>query len=229
MTDNASFLLFAPPRPPVAIDPQRDVVIGRSPHCDLPLESPGASRCHAAVRTVGDRRLVRDLGSTNGTFVNGERLVGERELEEGDRIEVGDVSVTYCRVEGAMAAAARPTPSDETVVMRRDVGTSNAALRGNLKQFPTFAVLQVLELGAQTGCLTVQCGSAEGRMWFEHGAPVHAEMHGEQGFDAAISITRVETGEFRFEPDATTEERTVRASTTHVLMEASRLADEEAL
>lgn len=229
MTDHASFLLFAPPRPPVVIDPKRDVVIGRSPHCDLPLESPGASRCHAAIRTLGDRRLVRDLGSTNGTFVNGERLTGERALEAGDRIEIGDVSVTYCRVEGAMVEAARPTLTDETVVMKRDTATANAALRGNLQQFPAFAVLQVLELGAQTGRLTIQGGASQGQIWFERGSPVHAVTEDQNGFDAAIALTRTETGQFQFEPDVATEERTVHASTTHVLMEASRLADEEAL
>ena len=222
----SSFLLFAPPRPPVVIDPKRDIVIGRSPQCDLPVDSKGASRCHAAIRTLGDRRLVRDLGSTNGTYVNGMRLTQERELSEGDRIEIGDVAVTYCRVEGTVPQAASPI-TDETVVIRRERPPSSTALRGDLKSFPAFAVLQVLELGAQTGCLTIEADAGDARLWLRDGSPIHAEHGGLDGFDAAIALTRTDAGRFHFEPYVVPERVTIEATVTHVLMEASRLADEE--
>jgi hypothetical protein len=55
---------------------------------------------------------------------------------------------------------------------------------------------------------------------------VHAEAAGCRGFDAAIALTRARSGRFRFDPDATPPERTIEASVTHVLLEASRRADE---
>ena len=58
--------------------------IGRSPEVDLVLESPRVSKLHAEIDANGRGYLIRDLGSRNGTFVNGERLHGERKLDPGD-------------------------------------------------------------------------------------------------------------------------------------------------
>jgi hypothetical protein len=67
-----------------------DVVFGRSPGCDVVLEGDDtASGRHARVFHRDGMVLVEDLGSTNGTFVNGERLVGDRRLEIGDRLAIG--------------------------------------------------------------------------------------------------------------------------------------------
>jgi two-component system, cell cycle response regulator len=68
--------------------PDRDLLIGRRADADLPIHDEGVSRRHATLR-VGDgaARLV-DLGSQNGTFVDGER-VGEVELRDGSRFQLG--------------------------------------------------------------------------------------------------------------------------------------------
>lgn len=58
--------------------------IGRSPEAELVLESPRVSKLHAEIDVNGHGYLIRDLGSRNGTFVNGERLHGERRLQPGD-------------------------------------------------------------------------------------------------------------------------------------------------
>jgi len=63
-------------------------VIGRLGGSDIVLTDPGASRRHAEVRRENGRYVISDLGSTNGTLVNG-RAIGERTLEEGDRISIG--------------------------------------------------------------------------------------------------------------------------------------------
>ena len=72
------------------------VTIGRMNECDIILTDTGASRQHAEVRRNGDRFLVADLGSTNGTLVN-ESTVDERELEEGDRITIGRTVLEFRR------------------------------------------------------------------------------------------------------------------------------------
>ncbi|MCA1727297.1 MAG: DUF3662 and FHA domain-containing protein, partial [Actinobacteria bacterium] len=75
----------------------RDVIsLGRMNDCDIVLEDTGASRKHAEVRRDGDRFVVADLGSTNGTLVN-EATVTERELEEGDRITIGRTVLEFRR------------------------------------------------------------------------------------------------------------------------------------
>lgn len=70
--------------------------IGRLPDCDLHLDDSTVSREHAAVVRRGDQWWVLDLGSTNGTRVNG-RAAGEHALTDGDVIELGDVEVTFRR------------------------------------------------------------------------------------------------------------------------------------
>lgn len=68
--------------------------IGRLPDCDLYLDDSTVSREHAAVVRRGDRWWVLDLGSTNGTRVNGQ-TAAEHPLTDGDSIELGDVVVTF--------------------------------------------------------------------------------------------------------------------------------------
>jgi pSer/pThr/pTyr-binding forkhead associated (FHA) protein len=65
------------------------IEIGRDESTGLPLDDEQASRRHARVSAQGDAAVVEDLGSTNGTYVNGQPVEGQRELRPGDRIRVG--------------------------------------------------------------------------------------------------------------------------------------------
>ncbi|HYT32407.1 MAG TPA: FHA domain-containing protein, partial [Thermoanaerobaculia bacterium] len=68
--------------------------IGRSSMNDLPIADKMLSRQHARILRDGDGGLmIEDLGSRNGSFVNGERLVSSRPLKSGDRITVGGVTL----------------------------------------------------------------------------------------------------------------------------------------
>jgi pSer/pThr/pTyr-binding forkhead associated (FHA) protein len=70
-------------------------VIGRSTDADIVLDDAGVSRKHAEVRLMDDGRArVIDLGSTNGTFVDGER-VHAGNLTEGSTITVGRTRIVY--------------------------------------------------------------------------------------------------------------------------------------
>ena len=75
---------------------ERDVVIGRDPRCELPIAAADVSRRHARIAPDDDGHSIVDLGSTNGTWVNG-RPVTTRRLEPGDRIELGSCVLRYLR------------------------------------------------------------------------------------------------------------------------------------
>jgi FHA domain-containing protein/uncharacterized protein DUF1707 len=80
------------PHVPVLALPEAEstVTLGRSRNCDCVLAEPSVSRRHAELRRDAGRWLLRDLGSRNGTRVNGARLLGETEVAPGDRVSFGD-------------------------------------------------------------------------------------------------------------------------------------------
>ena len=85
-------------------------VIGRDPSSGIVLDDPEASRRHASVSLEGDETVtVEDLGSTNGTFVAGERLEGSRSVGNGERIRIG-TTVLEVRVASAAAGTLAPEP-----------------------------------------------------------------------------------------------------------------------
>jgi pSer/pThr/pTyr-binding forkhead associated (FHA) protein len=66
-----------------------EFVIGRDEKCNLRPASLAVSKRHCALRIKGEGVFVEDLGSTNGTLVNGEAAKGEKELHNGDKVTVG--------------------------------------------------------------------------------------------------------------------------------------------
>jgi pSer/pThr/pTyr-binding forkhead associated (FHA) protein len=72
--------------------------VGRSPDNDMVLRDPATSGHHARIERRGQQFWIVDLGSTNGTLVNGEP-VQEKELNHGDRITVGQNAVSFVIVE----------------------------------------------------------------------------------------------------------------------------------
>jgi HD-GYP domain-containing protein (c-di-GMP phosphodiesterase class II) len=70
------------------------ISIGRSSQCDLTLTHQLVSRNHAEIAPNGSMYMVRDLGSVNGTYLNG-RLVSSAELQDGDQITVGDFTLRF--------------------------------------------------------------------------------------------------------------------------------------
>jgi len=219
-------MLFAPPRPPLALEAGREVVIGRHPECDIAIGSAQASRRHAVFRLEGGGVHVEDLGSTNGTFRNGEAIHGRVELRPGDRVDVGDVQVTYCQV--ASVPTVGTSAADQTMIALGGPAAQPAAdraLEGDLARIPIFAVLQMLEMGDQSGRLVLD-GGAAGRAWIASGRVVHAETEKQQGIDAALEMALATEGRFSFAPDETPAEATFSASVTEIILEASRLLDE---
>src|SRR4051812_17355641 len=75
----------------------QSVAVGRAPGCAVLLRwDPGVSRVHAQIERVGDEWVIADERlSTNGTYVNRERLGGRRRLEHDDRILVGRTVLAF--------------------------------------------------------------------------------------------------------------------------------------
>jgi DNA-binding winged helix-turn-helix (wHTH) protein len=70
-------------------------LIGRDPECDVWVDEKGVSRRHARVRVEGDAFTIEDLGSKNGTFVNGAAVEGPHRISDGDRVRLGPVDLDF--------------------------------------------------------------------------------------------------------------------------------------
>lgn len=68
-----------------------EFLLGRGNDCDLRLRDINISRHHCLIRTRADGVTLTDLGSSNGTFVNGVRVVSQMDLKEGDQIRLGEL------------------------------------------------------------------------------------------------------------------------------------------
>ena len=65
-----------------------NIIIGRSSKCDIQIDQESVSRNHAKIINTGKSIILRDLGSTNGTYVN-DQLIDEYVLRDGDLIKIG--------------------------------------------------------------------------------------------------------------------------------------------
>ena len=75
--------------------PDNLFIIGRDPPCHLRPHSNLVSRRHCAIARWGGRVLVRDLKSANGTFLNHKRISQQIEIQNGDILDVGDISFSF--------------------------------------------------------------------------------------------------------------------------------------
>ena len=117
-----------------------ELTLGRAG--DLPLADARVSRRHARVRFNGNRYLLEDLGSANGTFLNGERISAPSPLKPGDRVRIGNSELVF-RAESAPPeelASAAATPLQPALPERISVIDG----RGD-------AIEQVLEDGLELG------------------------------------------------------------------------------
>ena len=76
----------------------RPITVGRQSDCTISLNDSNVSRRHAEIRPGQRAYVVADLGSTNGTMVNGSRITGEQRLADGDILSFGS---TYVRFEAS--------------------------------------------------------------------------------------------------------------------------------
>ncbi len=107
------------------------VTVGRSPTCEISAADPRLSRTHATFNVVGADVIVRDLDSSNGTLVNGERIT-EHHLVAADTVEIGPFILRLAEPAHAAAPIAKPAAGDDeaTVMMARRASREPAAREG---------------------------------------------------------------------------------------------------
>ncbi len=111
-----------------------ETVVGRHRDCTLRVPSADVSRRHCILRLQEGVLKIEDLGSLNGTYVNGDRVLGSRDLHPGDRVEVGPV-VFAVEYEG-VPVAARAALSTAEMAAAESATVDMKALNTGLHQPP---------------------------------------------------------------------------------------------
>ena len=114
--------------------PLGEYVFGRGAECHIRPNSDWVSRQHCMLRVTAEGVFVRDLGSRNGTLVNGTRLLGECRLGAGDQVQVGPlVFELQLEAPAPQPATSRRTVLEDTATPGRDTAEiPNAAGNGPL-------------------------------------------------------------------------------------------------
>ena len=94
---------------------QTAIRVGREEEMDILIDNPSVSRRKAEIRREGDGWVVEDLGSSNGTFLHGEKIEGAKAIVAGDEIGFGKFSIVFDKVVGDEPVSATSTPGQPPV------------------------------------------------------------------------------------------------------------------
>jgi hypothetical protein len=145
-----------------------ELVIGRASDLDLVLIEDMVSRKHAKISVQDGVISIADLGSTNGTFVNGER-VKKAQLKMGDRVLIGTSILKLVSVAlGAQPMDARAAQKQLEQAAAAREGRGRSVVQGRLEEVPLVDLLQLLSTSKKTGAIVIQ-GYRSGRVQLRQG------------------------------------------------------------
>jgi pSer/pThr/pTyr-binding forkhead associated (FHA) protein len=211
----------------------KEVVVGRSSELDIVLMEDMVSRRHAVLVQRGEKIHVEDRGSTNGTFVNGEKITAAI-VGKGDRVLIGtsimkvvDATDGAALATGAVTTERKPGYQD---MGRTTMHSGARSMTGTIAEVPLPDLIQLFSTSKKTGTLVVMQGKAVARIHLDQGKIVHASLSDAPGLPTLKSITRMlswEDGTFELRgPEPHSSPETISLPTEHVLMEGLRQLDE---
>jgi pSer/pThr/pTyr-binding forkhead associated (FHA) protein len=184
----------------VTVDGQRirlrrgqSYTLGRGRKSDVMLEDRACSRVHARLNVDRGGRMLtlEDLHSRNGTFLDGDLLLGPRSVEEGARIRLGSTIF--------LARLADPDDEErfaETGTMGFEEGVVRDLESGELGRAGLIEILTRLLIDRRDVTLRVALADDEAKVEVRHGEVQAAEYGGHTGFNALVRLGRQNTGIF---------------------------------
>ena len=204
-----------------------EVVVGRSGELDMVLVEDMVSRRHAKITVTNGQIFIQDLGSTNGSFVNGERIKRSK-LSEGDRVLIGTSIIKVVATEGAATMREAKAALEDVAAGKR---TSQVrTMTGSIAEVPLPDLLQLFAASKKSGTLVVRTDTDVGKLHLDKGRLHYAAVNDNYDVAPEKSFYRILTwAEGTFDMEGV-EERDfpgeIEMSTEGLLMEAMRQLDE---
>jgi hypothetical protein len=210
---------------PVAIDKQ--ILIGRSSDLDMVLVEDMVSRKHARIAMQTDQIWIEDLGSTNGTFVNGEKIKRAR-LKEGDRVLIGTSILKLIAGDAPRDGMDAKRELENVAQARRT--SQQRTMSGSIDEVPLPDLLQLFGTSKKSGVLVIRTDDDVGRIYLKKGQIAFAIINDLDDVQPLKSLYRMLTwqkGLFDLDPPEEREfPNEMNASVQEVLMDGMRQLDE---
>lgn len=207
---------------PLAESPE--IIVGRSSDVDMVLIEDMVSRRHARLECVDDIS-IEDLGSTNGTFVNGERIQRTK-LLEGDRVLIGTSIIKVVLADSVVMHA----PSSRRRTQKSGLRSNQVrGMAGSLDEIPLPDLLQLLGSSKKTGVLVLESDDHMGKIHLDKGTVIHAEIDDLKlgAFKSAYRMLEWTRGAFELSAASDTPvENPVSAAVQEILMDGLTQLDE---
>jgi pSer/pThr/pTyr-binding forkhead associated (FHA) protein len=176
---------------PVTEDKQ--VIVGRSSDLDMVLVEDMVSRRHARIALQPDGLWIEDLGSTNGTFVNGEKIKRAK-LAEGDRVLIGTSILKVVASDAPVtdSGATNPKAELENVALQRRTNQTRT-MSGAIEEVPLPDLLQLFGTSKKNGVLVVRTENDVGRIFMRRGNIYYAQINDVDGAPPLKSLYRMLT------------------------------------
>ena len=186
------------------------------------------SRKHAKIQMQSDQIWIEDLGSTNGTFVNGEKIKRAR-LKEGDRVLIGTSILKLIAGESTRDSTADAKRELEHVAAQRRTSQART-MSGSIEEVPLPDLLQLFGTSKKSGVLVIRTDDDIGRIFMRKGNIYYAVINDLDDVPALKSIYRMLTwqkGLFDLDPPDDREYAgEIDVSVQEILMEGLRQLDE---
>jgi hypothetical protein len=210
--------------------PDKTVFVGRSSDLDMVLVEDMVSRKHAGIHVQGDQVWIEDLGSTNGTFVNGEKIKRAR-LKEGDRVLIGTSILKLVATDGQSTRDVQSDARQELESVAAARRTSQArTMSGSIEEVPLPDLLQLFGTSKKNGVLVIRTENQTGKIYLKKGNIFFASINDLDDVPPIKSIYRLltwEKGLFDLDPpDERVFPNAVDLTVPEVLMEGLRQLDE---
>jgi pSer/pThr/pTyr-binding forkhead associated (FHA) protein len=199
--------------------------------CDVVLSDPEVSRRHAFVGESADGFTIEDLGSTNGTFVNGEKI-RKLDLKDGDRILIGTSIIKLVFVDGENTGHLTETEarSKMAIAANKRSASSPKSMAGSIEEIPLPDLLQLLSTSKKSGVLVVHSDRHVGKTFFRKGQIYFASIENQFNIGPRKALVRMlgwSQGSFELEPpDESAVLEEMDDSTEALLIEGMRQLDE---
>ena len=212
------------------IYPDKPIVVGRSSDLDMVLVEDMVSRRHAKIAVGSDNTItIEDLGSTNGTFVNGEKVKKAR-LKEGDRVLIGTSILKVVAADQNAAANQGDAKANLENVAAARRTSQVRTMSGSLQEVPLPDLLQLFGTSKKSGVLVLRTEDDVGKIYLRKGNVYFANINDGDDVPPVKACYRMltwEQGTFDLDPpDERTFPEELDLTVAEILMEGMRQLDE---